>query len=546
MDTFDYVIIGAGSAGCVLANRLSADPDVTVCLLEAGGRNWHPYLHLPAGFMKTFYMKSVNWCYEMEGSEGTAGRRIYAPRGKTLGGSSSINGLVWNRGQAADFDHWAQRGNMGWGYADVLPYFRRLETRPGGDPLYRGADGPLPVVDLDYRHPLTEAFIEGCVQHGIPRNPDYNGARQEGVSYVQRNVRNGLRVSAADAYLAPAKGRANLEIRTNAWATGLAMDAKQVTGVRYRRGGRMGRVMEVTARREVILAGGSFNSPQLLQLSGVGDPEHLRSVGIECRHALPGVGQNLRDHFAPRMTVRVKNIRTINETTRGLSLMGEAMKYALSRQGALSLSPTLVYVFWRSHPAVEQSDIQMTFTPASYDDGVQGKLEPDPGMTFAAWQQRPESHGHCLIRSADPFEQPLIDPKYLSVDSDAQVLLGGLRLARELSKSAPLAPFYDYEAYPGDQIQSDDEMLAMARERGTTTFHPAGTCRMGPATDPTAVVGDDLRVHGLAGLRVADASIMPMMLSANLNAATMMIAEKASDMIRGVAPEEPVVLPPDH
>lgn len=538
MEEFDYVIVGAGSAGCVLANRLSADPDATVCVLEAGGRDWHPYVHMPAGFMKTYSMKSVNWCYEMEASEGTAGRRIFAPRGKTLGGSSSINGLVWNRGQAADFDHWAQRGNRGWGYSDILPYFKRIESRPDGDPNYRGGDGPLPVKDLDWRHPLTEAFVEGCVQYGIPRNPDYNGERQEGVSYVQRNARNGRRVSAADAYLHPVRGRANLDLRTNAHVTGLILDGKKATGVRYRRGGRTGAMTEVKARREVILAGGTFNSPQLLQLSGIGDPEHLRQAGIECRHELPGVGQNLRDHFAPRMTYRVKNIETLNERTRGLKLVGEALKYATSRSGALALSPTLVYVFWRSHPAVEQSDLQMTFTPASYAEGVQGQLEKEPGMTVATWQQRPDSSGHCLIQSADPFQQPLIDPKYLSVDSDAQTLLGGLRLARSLMRSAPLAPFYDHEAYPGDDIQSDDEMLAMARERGTTTFHPMGTCRMGPETDPSTVVSDELKVHGIQGLRVVDASVMPSMLSANLNAGTMMIAEKASDMIRGIVPAE--------
>ena len=251
MEEFDYVIVGAGSAGCVLANRLSADPDATVCVLEAGGRDWHPYVHMPAGFMKTYSMKSVNWCYEMEASEGTAGRRIFAPRGKTLGGSSSINGLVWNRGQAADFDHWAQRGNRGWGYSDILPYFKRIESRPDGDPNYRGGDGPLPVKDLDWRHPLTEAFVEGCVQYGIPRNPDYNGERQEGVSYVQRNVRNGRRVSAADAYLHPVRGRANLELRTNAHVTGLVLDGKKATGVRYRRGGRTGALTSV-----ISLAGG--------------------------------------------------------------------------------------------------------------------------------------------------------------------------------------------------------------------------------------------------------------------------------------------------
>lgn len=542
MDEFDYVIVGAGSAGCVLANRLSQDEGVTVCVLEAGGRDWHPYIHMPAGFMKTFYMKSVNWMYDMEPSEGTAGRRIYAPRGKTLGGSSSINGVVWNRGQAADYNHWAQRGNKGWGYADVLPYFRRIESRKEGEDVYRGRDGELPITDLEWRHPLTEAFIEGCVQNGIPRNPDYNGAIQEGVSYVQRNVKNGRRVSAADAFLHPVKGRPNLEIRTGAHATKILMEGKRATGIRYRRGGRQGTVVEVKARREVILSGGTYNSPQLLQLSGIGDPEHLRPLGIETVHSLPGVGQNLRDHYAPRMTVRVKNIKTLNETTRGLWLMRQAAQYAMNRTGALALSPTLVYVFWRSHPAVEQSDIQMTFTPASYAEGVQGKLEDEPGMTVAAWQQRPDSKGHCLIRSADPFEQPLIDPKYLDLESDRQVLLGGIKLARTLSRSDPLRPYYDFEAYPGEDVSTDDELLAMARERGTTTFHPMGTCRMGPETDPTAVVDDQLRVRGIEALRVVDASVMPTMLSANLNAGTIMIADRASDLIRGHATMEPAAV----
>jgi len=543
LDIFDYIIVGAGSAGCVLANRLSADPDTTVCLLEAGGRDWHPYIQMPAGFVKTYSMGSVNWLYSMETSEGTAGRSIAAPRGKTLGGSSSINGHIYNRGQAADFDHWAQRGNHGWGYADVLPYFRRLERREGGDPVYRGQDGPLTVTDLDWSHPLCEAFIEGAVEMGIPRNPDYNGAEQLGVAYAQRNIKNGRRVSSASAFLHPVKGRKNLEIRTRAHATGLVFDGTRVTGVKYRTGGRQGRAAEIGARREVILSGGSFNSPQLLQLSGIGDPEALRAVGIECRHALPGVGENLRDHYAPRLTARVKNIDTINERVRGLNLAREAMNWAFRRKGVLTLNPTLIYCFWRSHPAVEQPDIQLTFTPASYAEGVQGKLEDEPGMTCAPWQQRPESSGYCRIRSADPFEAPAINPRYLSVESDIPVLLGAIRLARALLKSAPLAPYYDHEAFPGEDVQTDDELLAMARERGTTTFHPMGTCRMGPDTDPTAVVDDQLRVHGIQGLRVADASIMPMMLSANLNAGTMMIADKASDMIRGLDPEVPEALP---
>ncbi|MEM7745884.1 MAG: GMC family oxidoreductase N-terminal domain-containing protein [Pseudomonadota bacterium] len=538
MDEFDYVIVGCGSAGCVLANRLSADPDVTVCVLEAGGKDWHPYIHLPAGFIKTYSMPSVNWLYEMEPSDGTAGRKIAAPRGKTLGGSSSINGHIYNRGQAADYDHWAQRGNRGWGYRDVLPYFKRLERRDGGDDTYRGRSGNLVVTDPNWRHPLCDAFIEGCVQEGIPHNPDYNGASQLGVSYSQRTIKDGRRMSAARAFLHPVMYRRNLEVRTRAHVTGLMLDGKRATGVRYARGGRMGSRHEVKARREVILSGGTYNSPQVLELSGIGDPEHLRAVGIEVVHALPGVGANLRDHYAPRFAARVKGIDTINQRVRGLGLVKEAANWAINRSGVLSAAPTMVYCFWKSEPHLESGDVQLTFTPASYAEGVQGKLEDTPGMTCAPWQQRPESHGFSRIRSADPFEAPAIDPRYLSAEEDRQVVVKAMKLARRLLQTAPLKPFYDGESYPGDTFQTDEELLEVARERGTTTFHPAGTCRMGPATDPSTVVDDTLKVHGTEGLRVVDASVMPMMLSANLNAGTMMIADKASDMIRGVAPPE--------
>ncbi len=543
MESFDYVIVGAGSAGCVLANRLSEDPGTTVCVLEAGPRDWHPYIHIPAGFIKTFHMKSVNWLYQMEPTEWTGGRSIMAPRGKTLGGSSSINGHIYNRGQAADYDHWAQRGNRGWGYADVLPYFRRMERREGGEDVYRGREGPLHVTEIDWSHPLCDAFIEGCVQAGIPRNPDYNGKIQEGVAYAQRTISGGRRMSAARAFLRPALKRPNVRVLTGAHATGIVFEGKRAVGIRFRKGGRTGRAAEIRARREVILSGGTFNSPQLLQLSGVGDPEHLRAVGIECRHALKGVGQNLRDHYAPRFAARVKNIKTINELSRGMPLMREALAWATSRSGILSLSPTLVYCFWRSEPGIANSDLQMTFTPASYDEGVQGKLEDAPGMTVAAWQQRPESSGYCRIRSANPFEPPAINPNYLDKEDDRRVLLAGMKLARGLLKSDPLAPYYDFETFPGGDVKTDDELLAAAKARGTTTFHPMGTCRMGPETDPSAVVDDQLRVHGMEGLRVVDASIMPMMLSANLNAGTMMIADKASDVIRGRPAPEAARLP---
>ncbi|MGE0750332.1 MAG: GMC family oxidoreductase [Variibacter sp.] len=544
MDSFDYIVVGAGTAGCVLANRLTEDGKSTVCLLEAGPTDWHPYIHIPAGFIKTFYDKRVNWLYSMEPSEWTGGRRILAPRGKTLGGSSSINGNVYNRGQRFDYDGWAQRGNRGWGYFDVLPYFRRLERRIGeGEDTYRGRDGSLVVTDTEYRHPLCEAFIAGAQTLGIPRNPDYNGVTQEGINYAQRTIHGGRRMSTARAFLRPAMRRPNLTVRTHAHATNLIFEGRRAIGVRYLKGGRDGAPAEIRANREVILAGGSFNSPQLLELSGIGVPEILQARGIAVQHALPGVGENLRDHYAPRLVARVKNIDTINERVRGLKLAMEATRYLFTRTGVLAQSPTLVYCFWRSDPSVEISDLQMTFTPASYREGVQGQLETEPGMTVAAWQQRPDSKGHVHIKSADPFEAPAIQPNYLAEPGDRRVLLAGMRLARRLLKTKPLEPYYDREDFPGPEVESDDALLEAARARGTTTFHPVGTCRMGPQTDPMAVVDDQLRVHGFESLRVIDASIMPSMLSANTNAAAMMIGEKGADMVRGRTPPEPIIVP---
>ena len=543
MDTFDYVIVGAGSAGSVLANRLSEDPGTTVCVLEAGPADWHPYIHLPAGFIKTFYDTRINWCYSQEPGEGTAGRRIFSPRGKTLGGSSSINGHIYNRGQRSDFDTWAQYGNRGWGYADVLPYFKRMERRiGGGDDRFRGRDGPLTVTDINWRDPLCEAFIAGAVSLGIPRNPDYNGTTQEGVAYAQRTIHNGRRVSAATAFLRPAMRRPNVSVRTHAHAMEIVFEGRRAVGVRYARGGRGGDVAEVRARREVILSGGAYNSPQLLQLSGVGPAELLKARGIAVRHSLQGVGEGLQDHYAPRSTARMKNAKSINERARGLNLVLEAAKWAFARRGILSLSPTLVYCFWHSGETAETSDLQLTFTPASYKEGEQGKLEDEPGMTVASWQQRPESRGYVRIRSSDPFAPPEIQTNYLQAELDKRVVVAGMRLARKLLGSEPLKPYTAYEDYPGPQVQSDDEFLAAAAARGQTTFHPGCTCRMGPATDPAAVVDDRLRVHGLEGLRVVDASIMPRMISANLNASTLMIADKASDFIRGRPAPEPAAV----
>ena len=545
MDTFDYVIVGAGSAGCVLANRLSEDPGTSVCVLEAGGRDWNPYIHIPAGFIKTVVDPSVNWLYEMEPSHWTAGRRIAAPRGKTLGGSSSINGHIYNRGQALDYDGWAQRGNRGWGYADVLPYFRRCENRMGGgyDETYRSREGSLVVTDIDWNHPLCEAFIDGAVSLGIPRNKDYNGETQEGISYAQRTIHKGRRMSAARAFLHPAMQRQNLTVLTNAHARELVLEGKRAVGVRYNKGGRNGAAKDVRANREVILAGGSVNSPQFLQVSGIGPGNLLRELGIAVKHELAGVGENLRDHFAPRFVARVKGVDTINERVRGLNLVGEVAKWLLTRKGVLSLSPTLVYGFWHSDEAARSGDIQFTFTPASYKEGVQTKLDDHPGVSVAAWQQRPESIGYVRARSADPFEKPAIQPNYLSDETDRRVVTAAMKLAVRLLRTAPMSPYIDQITYPQRDTYSDDEWLDVARERGTSTFHLMGTCRMGPESDPTAVVDDQLRVRGLEGLRVVDASIMPTMLSANLNACVMMVADKASDIILGKPALEPIVLP---
>ncbi len=548
MESFDYVIVGAGSAGSVLANRLSEDGTSTVCVLEAGPRDWHPFIHIPAGFMYTLVNPRVNWLYTSEPSEWTGGRRIAAPRGKTLGGSSSINGHIYNRGQRLDFDGWAQRGNLGWGYRDVLPYFRRTENRMASeagsaDPTFRGSDGNLPITDLEWRDPLCEAFIEGAVQMGIPRNRDYNGTQQAGVSYVQRIIRNGRRVSAARGYLHPAMGRSNLTVRTGAHATNLILQGKRAVGVRYLKGGRGGAAVEVRASKEVILCGGAVNTPQLLQISGIGPAPLLKALGIEVRHELAGVGENLRDHYAPRFVARVKGATTINEKSHGLRLAGEVLKYAFTRRGILSLNPTLIYVFWKSNPDIENYDLQFTFTPASYKEGVQSTLDDFPGMTIASWQQRPDSIGYVRAKSADPFAAPTIQPNYLTAESDRQVLLAGMKIARKLISSPPLMKYYEREEFPGTQAQSDDDLMAAAKQRGTTTFHLMGTCRMAPDSDPTAVVDDQLRVRGMEALRVVDASIMPTMPSANLNASVLMIAEKAADLIRGRAPLEAVKLP---
>ena len=535
--SFDYVVVGAGTAGSLMAARLAEGGRNTVCVLEAGPPDRNPFIHIPAGYIKTLYNPAYTWRFMTEPVAGIDGRRIATTQGRTLGGSGAINGLVYNRGQAADFDHWAQRGNRGWGYADVLPYFRRTERRLGiGADTYRGRDGAFAISDLDWRHPACGAFAAGAAGLGIPRNPDYNGATQAGVGTFQRAIYRGRRVSTATAFLHPAAAKGGIDIRTEAQATRIVFDGKRAVGVAYRQAGPQGNERVVRARKEVVLCGGAINSPKLLQLSGVGPAAFLSGLGIPVVHDLPGVGENLRDHYAVRMVARAKGW-TINTLSRPPRLWGEIAMWALGRPSILALSPSLVHVFWKSDSALDAPDLQFTFTPASYKaGGIAGMLDDFPGMTCGAWQQRPESTGYVRVRSADPFELPEIQPNYLAAENDRRVLLAGIKLARRLLTTPELAEFYDREELPGANAQTDDELMAWARQQGSTVFHLIGACRMGPVIDPTAVVDDQLRVHGVQGLRVADSSIMPSMPSANTNAATMMIAEKAADMVLDRAP----------
>jgi choline dehydrogenase len=542
VETFDYIIIGSGAAGAILANRLSADAGVTACLLEAGPADWHPFLHIPAGFIKTLFNPAFTWQFKTEATEKTCGRRIPIPQGRVLGGSTSINGLVYNRGQRQDYDQWEQLGNRGWSYAEVLPYFKRMERRVGGEDTYRGRGGELPVSDIDWSHPICEAFIAGAAGLGMPRNPDYNGVSQEGVGYFQRTIHRGWRMSTARTFLRPVRSRANLEIRTNAQATAIVLEGKRATGVRYVRAGQPGMVHEVQARREVIVSCGAINTPKLLQLSGIGSASLLQEIGVPVLHDLPGVGENLSDHYSVRVVARAKNIRTMNEMASGVGLAGEVARWLLKRPSILALSPSLVHFFWHSREGLATPDLQGVFSPASYKEGYVGMLDSYPGMTCGVWQHRPHSRGYVHARSPDVFADPLVQPNYLEDPRDQQVLVDGIRLARRLLQTPELAKYVEAETLPGPQVSTDDDLLGFAKRLGVSSYHLNGTAHMGPASDPTAVVDDQLRVRGLEGLRIADSSVMPTMPSANICAATMMVAEKASDLIRGKPPLEPVSL----
>lgn len=532
--SYDYVIVGSGAAGAILANRLSEDANVSVCLLEAGPADYHPFIHLPAGFVKMIFNPSFAWQFKTEPDAATFGRQIPIPQGKTLGGSTSINGLVYNRGQHSDYDHWAALGNPGWNFEGVLPYFKKNERRPqgGSDPL-RGYDGPLPISDIEWKHPILDAFIEGAVGLGIPRNPDYNGATQDGVGFFQRSIHNGFRMSTARAYLSSAKKRENLTILTGAHATKILIKDKVATGIQFVSSRRPDEIHEVLASREVIISAGAINTPKLLQLSGIGSREVLNDIGVRQLHELAGVGEHLKDHYSVRIVGKVKNSKTINEEARGLRLGKQVLNWALRRPSILALSPSLVHIFWKTDEALAQADLQGVFTPASYKEGYVGMLDNYPGMTCGFWQHRPHSQGYVRARSSNPFETPLVAPNYLHDERDQKALIAGVRLARRLLSSPELSHYYESEALPGSNKQSDAELLDFVRRYGVSSYHLNGTAKMGSADDDLAVVDAELRVHGLKNLRVIDSSVMPEIPSANICAATMMIAEKGAALIKG-------------
>ncbi len=540
-DSFDYIIVGSGPAGSLLADRLTQDKAATVCVLEAGVTDASMYVRIPAGFVKMLYDPALMWEFMTDPGEAIKGRTLRIPQGRIVGGSSSINGLAYTRGQADDFNDWAAAGAAGWSHREILPYFMRSERRIGaGDDRFRGRTGALPVSNPDWRSPLCEAFIEGATQLGIPRNPDYNGAQQEGVGYFQRYIAKGKRVSCADAFLHPALRRGGVDLRVQALAQSIIFEGTRAVGVRYIRDGQ---VHEVRARREVIVCAGTLNSPKLLQLSGVGPLGLLQTHGIAVVQELAGVGENLRDHYTVRIAARAKNVTTINELSRGWRLGLEIAKWLVGQPSIIALSPSLVHVFWKSRPELARGDLQVLFTPASYQEGKTYALEEVPGMSCGARQQRPFSSGYVRIRSGDAQANAAVQPNYLTDSRDHAVIVAALRLARRLMATPALAPYFSVETVPGSGVGTDEELLDFARARGSTAYHLVGTCKMGAQDDPMAVVDPQLRVRGTQGLRVVDASVMPQVPSANTLAATLMVAEKAADMIMGRPTPEPTPEP---
>lgn len=532
LSTFDFIIVGAGSAGCVLANRLTESGKFSVLLLEAGGSDLNLWIWIPIGYGKAFYDRRINWMYETEPDEGIAGRTSYWPRGKVIGGSSSINAMVYIRGQRSDFDDWKALGNPGWGWDDVLPHFKKMEHNDAGGNEWRGQGGPLHVATLarDY-HPLCDNYIRAGVACGLAHNRDFNAGSLEGVGLYQNTAKNGFRMSAARAYLRPARRRSNLRIEARAHAMRVIFDGARAVGVEYSQAGETKRAL---AGHEVILSAGVINSPQLLQLSGVGPPGLLKDRGIEVRSDMPGVGRNLQDHVGIDYLYRAR-VPTLNNQLRPLTgKLWHGLNYVLRRRGPLSLGVNQGGGFFRTRPDLPAPNMQLYFSPVSYTKTPPRKrplMSPDPfpGFLLGIQPTRPSSRGYLAIRSADPFETPAIYPNYLSTNRDVDEMLEGVKFLRKLAAAAPLAEIIEREILPGPDVQTDQAMIDDIRARAGSVFHPVSTCRMGP--DPNAVVDSRLRVHGFSGLRVVDASIFPTLTSGNTNAPAIMVGEKGSDLI---------------
>jgi choline dehydrogenase len=523
---FDYIIVGAGSAGCVLANRLTESGRHRVLLLEAGGHDRHIWIHIPLGYGKLFDNAKVNWLYKTEPEPELNNRQIIQPRGKVLGGSSSINGLLYIRGQHEDYDHWRQLGNAGWGFADVLPYFRRAEDQGRGGDDFHGVGGPLAVSDVSEPHPLCEAFIEAAQQAGIPRNDDFNGAAQEGAGYFQLTAKNGRRWSTAVGYLRQARRRHNLAVVSDALASRILFSGRRAIGVQYLS---HGRTCTAYADGEVIVSGGAFNSPQLLQLSGLGPAKILRDLGVAAIADMPGVGADLQDHLQIRMQYRCTEPITMNDViNHWRHRYGAGLRYLMSRKGLLTIGAGYAGAFFRTRPELATPDVQIHFLIFSAD-AAGAVLHAFPGFMTSVCQLRPESRGFVRIKSNDPRMPPAIQPRYLSARADCDSVVAGMKAMRRIMNEPAMRRYIAEERAPGAQCVADADLLAFARDTGTTVYHPTSTCRMGG--DPLAVVDERLRVRGFERLRVIDASIMPTVVSGNTNAAAVMIGEKGADMV---------------
>ena len=525
MEHYDYVIVGGGTAACVLANRLSADGRHTVLMLEAGGEPKSIWINIPAGFTKLLNDPVYNWRFQTQPEDNVHGRTIAVPRGKGLGGSSLINGMIYVHGQPQDYDHWAALGATGWSASEVAPYFKKLETYlPGkGD---RGHTGPMHIAQVTQRYPIAQALVQAAKEDGQLLNDDYNAERQDGFGYYQVAQKGGQRWSVVDGYLKPVRQRRNLTIHTGAHVTRVNVENGRCTGVTYLQ---KGQSLSVLARREVVMAAGAVQTPQILELSGIGNPDLLNKLGIPLVHACRRVGENYIDHFATRMNWRVKNTQTLNELAQGWRVGLAALQYFTRRTGILTLGTGLVHGFVKTREALATPDVQYFFMHASYANAAIRKLDNAPGMTIGVTGMRPTSQGSIHIQSGDPLQSPAIRPNFLATQQDQQTLIDGMKIARRIVGRDALKPFIDHEMSPGDDVHTDPQWLDFARENGQTIYHPIGTCRMG--SDAEAVVDPQLKFKGLGGLRIVDASVMPAMVSGNTQCAVMMVAERGADLI---------------